>query len=280
MVKSALDHRGNATWFVFIEADTYLVWPNLLEYLYNFHSGDALHLGNTMFIQNKPFDHGGSSCIHSNSAVQKVVRDRDAHLFEYDQLTVRERAGDAVLAQKLKKVGVPLIWASPHFAEETPSTIDFNATGASLKPWCYAPVTYHHMRVHEIRQLYDFEQNWRRKNGSKLLYSEISKGYIQPKLAAAQEDWDNLSKELKLIRDPIPTNPSEECLAVCEAVSKCLQYSYLSGDCYIASQIRHGKKTDAGGAAVQSGWMTDRIARFTDAMNQSCHSLKDAPWHV
>lgn len=284
MVKRALQHRGNATWFVFIEADTYLSWPNLLEYLAEFDAKDALYLGNPTIIKDVSFGHGGSGFVLSNAAAQKVTEDRDAHLYAYDQLTVRQWAGDAVLGEKLKDVGVPLTWGRPHLEKSTPSTIDFNATGVQLKPWCYAPVTYHHMRVHEIRQLFDFEQRWRRgANRTTLLYSDVFKGFIQPKLAAAvaDEDWDNFSKGLEPIHGPIPTESPEECRAICEAmVTTCLQYSYSAGSCSVTSQVRHGSRPKAGSETIRSGWMTDRIARYVAEMDNSCRSVVDSPWHV
>lgn len=296
MVDRALKHRPDAKWFVFMEADTYLMWTNLLEYLSKIDASRELYIGKHMFIGDVLFAHGGSGFVLSAPAMRKVVQHWRSYLAEYESYTVGTWAGDMVLGKVLKDVGIPLFWAFPHFQGDPVSSLDHNVSKLERQPWCYPPITYHHMREEDIRKLWTFEQAWWRKENRALLHRDVFKKYIVPKLAAKRDHWDNLS----IGSNTINTTSIGSCHVACEAEAKCLQYTYAAGTCLTSGKIRLGEEAQKScveysaaaskcirwldstqdGDVVQSGWMLDRLPQYLEEMDGSCHDVEDGKWVI
>lgn len=296
MIDKALRHRPNAKWFIFIEADTYLMWENLLEYMTKFDSEQDLYIGKHMYIGDVLFAHGGSGFVLSAAAMRKVTKHWRAHVAEYDKYTTANWAGDMVLGKALRDVDVQLFWAFPHFQGDPVSSLDHNESKIERRPWCYAPITYHHMRESEIRKLWAFEQVHRRKGKGLLLHRDVFKEYTVPELATKINDWDNLSI------DPQPSDEEsfEACHAACEAKSNCLQYSYAAGKCSTSAEIRYGNEAkkpcveyseaaskcirwqegSRSNITVQSGWMIERLSQYMDDMDTLCQGTEEDMWIV
>ncbi|KAF5846588.1 hypothetical protein GGP41_004635 [Bipolaris sorokiniana] len=62
-----------------------------------------------------------------------------------------------VLGKILADIDVPLFWAFPHFQGNPVNSLDVNVTKIERRPWCYAPITYHHMQQSETCSLNTFE---------------------------------------------------------------------------------------------------------------------------
>lgn len=103
MVDKALKHRPEAKWFVFIEADTYLIWPNLLEYLAQFDASKSYYVGKHMYISNILFAYGGAGFAVSNPATRKLTEHRAARLAEYDKYTAEVRSKSCTTLRCLAK---------------------------------------------------------------------------------------------------------------------------------------------------------------------------------
>lgn len=54
LVKKALQTRPEAKWYYFMEADTFVVWSNLLLYLSQLNPDEALYLGRSRFFRSSP----------------------------------------------------------------------------------------------------------------------------------------------------------------------------------------------------------------------------------
>lgn len=294
MVDRALRHRPNAKWFVFIEADTYLVWPNLLEYLITFDANKAFYIGKYMYIGDVLFAHGGSGFALSNSAMRKVVERRNANLEEYNDYTTKNWAGDMVLGKILRDVDVQLFWAWPHFQGDPASSQDQNVSKVDRTPWCYPPITYHHMRSDDIWDLWVFYQARRQREPSTLLHRDVFVEFIVPKLASRVNNWDNLCTDSQ----PRDQESLEKCRMVCEAHSMCMQYSYTDGKCSISSEVKYGipastscleysasaskcirwQEKYQGSLGVQSGWVLERIPKYGQDMDSTCRSGRHNIW--
>jgi hypothetical protein len=296
MMDKALRHRPSAKWFVFIEADTYLVWENLLEYMTKFDSNRELYLGKHMYIGDVLFAHGGSGFVLSAAAMRKVTEHWRSHVAEYDKYTTESWAGDMILGKALRDVNVQLFWAFPHFQGDPVSSLDHNVSKVDRRPWCYAPITYHHMRGEEIQKLWAFEQAHKRKGKGVLLHRDVFKEYIVPGLASRIDAWDNLSL------DPQPSDQKSlgECHAACEAKLDCLQYSYTAGKCSTSTEIRYGNEAKQScaeysvaaskcvhwqeesqiGDVVQSGWMIARLPQYMEEMDSLCQETENAMWII
>ncbi|ETS76082.1 hypothetical protein PFICI_11469 [Pestalotiopsis fici W106-1] len=266
MVDRALQDRPNATWFVFIEGDTYMLWQNMLAYLAKFDAAEPHYLGKHMYINNILFGHGGSGFVLSRRAAEKVSHHWRQHLNEYNQLTQKEWAGDAILGKALKDAGVDMFWAFPHLQGDSLTTIDWNVTKLEREPWCYAPTTFHHMNEAEFRQLWHFERQWLAKwgpgGGPAPRFRDIFKGLVLPKLRPEIKDWDNLSSGREY-SDAVLANWSDEqktslhqsereahfsfqhCRSACESKPTCLQFSFNNGVCFTSDELKLGHAVDS-----------------------------------
>lgn len=128
--------RPDSQWYVFIELDTYINYDNLYRFLVSFNPKTAYYFGSPVWPKKKTvFAHGGSGFILSRAALDKIIalgrmfgenkHFPGTHFFGVDMK--KQCCGDEVLAQVLKKSGVPLRGYWPMFNGEKPSTIRFTA---------------------------------------------------------------------------------------------------------------------------------------------------------
>jgi hypothetical protein len=160
MIDRAYEKMPDAKWFVFIEADTYLVWNNLLEYLSNFDANKPYYIGKHLYINDVEFGYGGAGIIMSNPAMQKASEQRSINMKDYEDFTASHWVGDCALGKVMEDVKVPLHRAFPHLQGDAPATMDPAIIKIDRDAWCYPAVTYHHVSPSEIEELWRFEQDW------------------------------------------------------------------------------------------------------------------------
>ncbi|KAK2882531.1 hypothetical protein FQN49_000258 [Arthroderma sp. PD_2] len=257
MMHETLQARDDAEWYVFIEADTYIVWPNLIGWLETFNASEPIFLGSQMKIGDIIFAHGGSGFALSRPALEQIVEYHSSRVDEWDTYTSHQWAGDAILGKALADSGINLTWSWPMFQGATPWTFDHLSASYNKLPWCYPPVAYHHMDPADIREFWRFEMTWSKEaskeqsgNSTFLHHSDVFQKLIRPLLAAKRTDWDNDSK------DAVEgVKSAKECKQKCSEYPECLQYSYSSKGCHISKGLQAGI-TKPG---VFSGWMAKRI---------------------
>lgn len=160
MIKEARAYRPDAKWYVFLEADTYPIWPNLLGWLENFDSTSKLYLGNQMQIGQHTFAHGGSGFVISNAAMHTVAEYYIQNMEHWEEVTDREWAGDCVLGMALAEAGIGLTWSWPHVITQSIWEQDALGEGFGKRLWCYPPFTFHHMTPSDVEFMYAFDQEW------------------------------------------------------------------------------------------------------------------------
>ncbi|KAI1082459.1 glycosyltransferase family 31 protein [Whalleya microplaca] len=289
MVDRALQHRPNAKWFVFVEPDTYVAWHNVLEYLNEFDARKSHYIGKHMYVGDVLFAYGGSGFTLSNPAMRRVVEYWRSHQDELDQYTEKEWAGDMILGKTVKDAGIDMSSAFPHLQEDSLTTINWNVSKLERQPWCYAPLTFHHMSQAEFSRVWRFEQQWHRRNRGKatLRFRDVFKSLIGPRLRSERSKWDNMSRGTDYNGEALAKLSGEErstltltereahvsfdhCRAVCESKPTCIQFSHAPGKCSISDELRLGHATDeqcleysnAAGGCIKSG-----VAKEEDPAN-------------
>ncbi|KAI0128029.1 hypothetical protein BJ170DRAFT_581117 [Xylariales sp. AK1849] len=267
VAEKALKHRPEAKWFVFIEADTYVIWSNLLEWLYNFYEDEPYYLGQQMQIGDVVFAYGGSGFIISNTALKMLVAQRRSHLKSYDNFTGNHWAGDCVLGTALADAGVNLLWSWPNLLNGQPIDMDYNSgfAGSETSPWCHYAASYHHLTPADISRFSDFEHKWRQQNGRTLRHKDVFRQYILPQLIPERTDWDNLSDHLQK-----EYSSFDACRNLCERQADCVQFSVSGQRCKTSTTIKLGRPSPSATAPVTSGWMMDRVHAFMERMDSSC----------
>ncbi|KAL2003765.1 hypothetical protein VTN02DRAFT_2401 [Thermoascus thermophilus] len=261
MINESLRYQPDAKWFMFMEADTYVMWPNLLGWLAHLDPTEPHYIGAETQIGDVIFAHGGSGFIISNPAMQRVSDHYADRTHDIHRYTDFHWAGDCVLGRVLRNVGVPLRYAWPMLQNAKLGEVDPFTNKFYRKPWCFPTVTYHHMMPTEIQLLWRFEQRRYQQTGERfLLHSHLFTELIRHEIAAPRADWDNLSEEEQ---DEAVTS-LEGCRARCENDAECQQYSYESGRCSTSKTPKLGVSR----VGVQSGWMVDRIDEATERMGE------------
>ena len=279
MMYQALQERPEAKWFVFMEADTYLGWNNLLSYLSNFDDSKPYYIGKHLFINNVEFGYGGAGFILSNPAMRKFVTQRSSHLREYEEFTKSNWVGECGVGKLLADVGVPLHRSFPHFQGDSPATLDPMTNKLDRDLWCYPAITHHHLSSGEIEDLWQFEQEWYKRHDIMLRHSDIFHEYIRPKIAASIQGWDNILGDGKEYNGHDHSASADEfernawksfnhCRALCDHQSDCLQFSFDTGSCALSTKFRLGyAKADD---RMQSGWMLERVDDMFRGLEAKC----------
>lgn len=302
MIDLALAVHPTAKWYVFMEADTYLMWPNLVAWLSQLDASRPLYLGYQMQIGEVIFGHGGSGFVISNPAMRKVSEYRASHMKELDQLTASQWAGDCVLGKVLSDVGVPLTWSWPMLQGSRPWDLDHFSEGYNRKTWCHPVISYHHMTPADIEELWRFDQEWFRMvytsrtnlgfrkliflqdkpNTKILLHNDVFRELILPSILTPRADWDNLSEDPATAtveggNNSNPPSTFDDCEKRCHNDTQCLQYAfhYSDGRCLTSKVVKRGVRVSKNASTsststVRSGWMTERILPLAEKLDAAC----------
>ncbi|KAF2091251.1 glycosyltransferase family 31 protein [Saccharata proteae CBS 121410] len=269
MMHEAYAKHPDKRWYVFIEADTYLSWSNLLQWLSRMDPTKPLYLGSQVVIGERVFAHGGSGFVISQPAMRQVHDIQPIYKDEWEASIPSNCCGDKILADALAYAGVPLSPAWPLIQGETP-----NSLGWDRHHWCSPALTWHHVKSAEVDGLWQFEQKWLEHNGpnTPILYADYFAHFVEPHLQQERLDWDNLAPDwIFQNRDIFP-----ECRAWCEAREACVQYRFEPGSCRLSGIIFLGKPDDTRQRGLVSGWMLDRMQGLRKEM-EPCDPDKGWP---
>ncbi|KAB8446192.1 hypothetical protein FH972_025174 [Carpinus fangiana] len=265
MVEKAVAHQPTANWYIFIEADTFLVWSNMLKYLSKLDSSKPIYLGGQNWMGDTEFANGGSGYILSNSAAHMFTKQIDSNRQKYEKAVDEDCCGDLMIAKVLRDIDIRITRAFPIVQGETPSTLDY--TGLH---WCHPVVTYHHMSADEIADYWKFEQQWLRGPNAQapIMHRDVFEHFVEPHIQHASPKWDNISKDriFTSASDPnasaeqkVAHKSSQACSLACHQDTRCMQYQFRPGQCKFGDVIRLGQSVPED---VESGWEWERIKDF------------------
>lgn len=152
------DMRPNQSYYLFAEADTYIVWPNLVEWLQKRSPvknplKEPLYVGSAAMLAGIPFAHGGSGYVLSGALVRNLVEGNTDIGEIYDMKARTHCCGDQMIAKAVLEQNLKVRNAHPMFNGEKPSTFPYGPTH-----WCEPAMTMHHVEPEEISAIWQFEQ--------------------------------------------------------------------------------------------------------------------------
>lgn len=166
MVNRTFQEYPSMKWYVFIEADSYIIWASLLQHLATLDHEKPYYAGVTVFIDGVGFAHGGSGFIVSQPAMRLVTKHINSNQQQLDNFTDSHWAGDCVLGKTFTDAGVPLTDAWPIIQGDYPGIVPYIADdGRPMPPidkriWCSQAVSYHHVPPTMVDDFWRFEQDW------------------------------------------------------------------------------------------------------------------------
>lgn len=215
MVERTWEKRPDMDWYVFAEADTYIIWPNLVTWLREHAPRGETYVGSVAMINNHPFAHGGSGYVVSGAMMKKMVENISGIAAKYDERATQECCGDLLLSMAVEEAGGKVKQAHPMFNGEKPSTLPYGPGH-----WCEPMITMHHMNPEEVSMMWQYEQTRTHKTVSSLGkrgYSFSSKvslrltlpclqeaiqikdryqAFMAPHVVPFRDAWDNLSDDV------------------------------------------------------------------------------------
>lgn len=101
MAEKAYRLRPDYDWYVFVDADTYVSWPNMVYALKKLDPAVEKYLGVPTMIGDRLFAHGGSGYIMSRGAMREFVGKHPGIANSYDISIQNNCCGDFVFALAL-----------------------------------------------------------------------------------------------------------------------------------------------------------------------------------
>jgi hypothetical protein len=149
MLQQAFNAHPNAEWFVFMDADTALIWPNLLTWLSQMDPSEPRYIGSsTIGSDDIRFAHGGTGYIISHAAAKLIAEETKEEQKMSFKITHEDCCGDSALAKVLRLHDVLITPASPNLNGENLFDVEY-----SKERLCFASVTMHHMNANELTEL-------------------------------------------------------------------------------------------------------------------------------
>lgn len=188
-------YEDQKTWYIFVEADTYLSLQNLLLWLQRLDYNKPIYAGAQVLIGETEFGHGGSGFLLSAPAARALSNEYMAKQEHWDTLAAADCCGDKVMAEALRAAtpSIHLLRAFPLIQGETITSLDWSATH-----WCKPAVTWHHVSNADMDRHYQFELDWHAKHGAKkpVLFRDYYAAFVDPLVSTGNNTlgaWDNLS---------------------------------------------------------------------------------------
>jgi hypothetical protein len=154
MLRKVYEAHPLAKWFVFMDADTALIWTNLLTWLSQINPSEPRYIGSSVVGgENIHFAHGGTGYIISSAAAKIIAEETDEDQRKGFEIIKQDCCGDSALAKVLRRHGVFITPAFPNVNGETLHHIDYDKHSL-----CFAPVTMHHMGVDDIKELARYQE--------------------------------------------------------------------------------------------------------------------------
>lgn len=103
IAEKTYDLRPNYDWYLFIDADTYVLWNNLVQWLRTLEdpSRKKHYIGSVTLISDFPFAHGGSGYILSQATMRELAVDHHLIANRYDMVAKESCCGDYVIGLAL-----------------------------------------------------------------------------------------------------------------------------------------------------------------------------------
>lgn len=108
VVERALQAKPDAKWFMFIEADAFLVWSNLLKWLAKLDWREDYFLGQPVTMEGQRFAYGGAGWLLSRPAIQRITHHIASQNDDYEYFTNKTSFGDLILGYVIEQAGLGL----------------------------------------------------------------------------------------------------------------------------------------------------------------------------
>jgi hypothetical protein len=159
VLEKSWEREPDMEWYILIDADSYIFWPNMLAWLATMDPSRKSYFGSEVNVDGHVFAHGGSGIVMSSAAVKELVVANRGLADVWDG-RMRERGmccGDLVLGVVFEELGIGLRDAWPVMSGE--STWSLPLGRGTPEYGCRPALTLHHLSPGDMRELSGFEKS-------------------------------------------------------------------------------------------------------------------------
>ncbi|TKA24591.1 hypothetical protein B0A50_06351 [Salinomyces thailandicus] len=243
--------RPEKRWYVFFEADTYIVWDNLFRLLANFDPDKPLYFGSpSPGVEGSWMANGGPGYVLSRETVRRLVKhdfDEDgayagSKLSErWEDQILHDCCGDSVVGWAVHEDAETILsglW--PMFNPHPLHGIPF-----SKLYWCQPVISLHKTLPAAQSDLWRWEEH-RRQADRPLLYADLAE-YLNLTETETRADWDNADFDGYPAPHETDAHDSfEACGAACKSDDHCFQWTYHLQKCTFVRSFRLGRAKEEG----------------------------------
>ena len=140
-------------WFLFVDADTSIMWSNILTWLALLDPSKPFYTGSQNWIGDVEFAHGGSGYIVSQAAARILADEEEEAAKKHIAFAEHECCGDMVLAHAFHDNNIALNGSWPNIQGSKPDTLDYDDV-----KWCHAAMTFHHTSPAQTEELWRLDR--------------------------------------------------------------------------------------------------------------------------
>lgn len=292
MLAKTYHQRPRAKWYLYLDADSYVLTHNLLLYLSSLNPAKKLYLGSATYINDLAFAHGGTGYAISAATMSHIMTAAPDVARRYDNHARESCCGDYVLARALKDHGIELSWIHPTFQGDPQYKLEMDKWR-----YCKPIVTLHHMLPQDIGAVWEWERRLAQR-GRWILYQDVFEEFMFPYMRDERWDWDCMSgdrgevrelprdawqgkkvekfdeKENKTITSherlskmEVKKRTFEACKKVCREKDDCVMFRTWRRECKIDWHLALGYKVPVSrndNEEFRSGWMMDRVEEMRE----------------
>ncbi|KAK5688039.1 hypothetical protein LTS10_000017 [Elasticomyces elasticus] len=272
--------RPEKRWYVFFEADTFIVWDNIFRLLSNFNPDVPLYFGSpSPSREGSWMANGGPGYVLSREAARRLVKDdfeTNGGAFLGSKLSERWEdemmgncCGDSVLGWALHEDGTLLSGLWPMF---NPHPLH----------------AMHKTSAVDMIGLWRWEESRRARRP--LLYADLPE-YLNLTTIPTRDDWNNAGWDGYLAPHDTAHGSFQACGEACRASAECFQWTYHLRSCQFVRSFRLGEaKTPEAKGTIESvqvhdwsnedkrfmaGWDLDAIRHWMDGKGRDCQTVHD-----
>jgi hypothetical protein len=110
MAEKAYKMRPNYDWYMFVDADTYVIFSTLMEWLKHLNPNKAHYIGSVAALGGFPFAHGGSGYLVSAATMRAMFSGKTGVANQYDEPVQHTCCGDYMWSKALLDLtGTPVV---------------------------------------------------------------------------------------------------------------------------------------------------------------------------
>jgi hypothetical protein len=154
LIERSWEMMPERDWYFHMEADTYLAYSTLIEWVKRLDPSKEMFIGSIAVIGDTSFPHGGSGVLVSREGMRNLVVRHNGTAAAWDPNMHKHCCGDLVIGKVIKNIGLDISNGWPTINGESTTTIPFNRDH-----WCQPVATMHHVTAEEIGLLVKLEHD-------------------------------------------------------------------------------------------------------------------------